>query len=107
MMELRIICALLIAAALATSIPVNANPYYSVNAREHRQTYRIRDGWNDSAMTRWERNDAVKDLGRIECRETRFRSDGYYSPSERARTQRSLNRESNEIWRYKNNNRIR
>lgn len=106
-MRLSLAGALLLLAVLAAAIPVSANPYYSVNTREHRQVNRIRDGWSDSAMTRWERKDAARDLGKIQCRETRFRADGYYSPRERARTQSSLNRESNEIWRYKHNNRVR
>ena len=77
-----------------------------INSREHREQQRINQGIRSGELTRREagRREAGRleaGLARIGVNERFARSDGHISPSERARLERELNRESRSIYRQK------
>lgn len=78
----------------------------SINAREHRQTLRIRDGRQDGDLTRGELNRLRADEAAIRAEERVYRRSGDgLNRVERRDLQRDLNRTSREIYRAKHNNR--
>ncbi len=99
---------LLMSAALVgiMLLPVGASAAqyhrYGVNARERHQQRRIRQGIRSGELTR-------REAGRLESREARIRtreayarrSGGTFTPRERARIQRQLNRENRGIYHQK------
>lgn len=72
-----------------------------INARQHREQQRINQGIRSGELTRREAIRAQAGLARIRINERFARSDGYLSPSERARLERQLNHESRYIYRQK------
>lgn len=78
-----------------------------INKRQVRQQQRIYQGIASGALTPREAGRLEREQAKITCRERRFRSDGIYTPRERARTHRMLNRSSRHIYRGKHNWRAR
>jgi hypothetical protein len=77
-----------------------------VNARQHRQAGRIKDGVQDGSLTRGERNHLRADEAAIRAEERVYRRSGYgLSPRERRDLERDLNQTSREIRRFKHNDR--
>ena len=77
-----------------------------INAREHRQALRIRDGREDHELTRRELNRLRADEASIRAEERVYRRSGDgLSRWERRDLQRDLTRTSREIYRAKHNNR--
>ena len=72
-----------------------------INSREHREQQRINQGIRSGELTRREAGRLEAGLARIGVNERFARSDGHISPSERARLERELNRESRSIYRQK------
>jgi len=77
-----------------------------INAREHRQIQRIKDGRQNDELTRGELNRLRADEAAIRAEERVYRrsGDGLTRP-ERRDLQRDLNRTSREIYRAKHNER--
>jgi hypothetical protein len=78
-----------------------------INKRQVRQQQRIYQGIASGALTPREAGRLEREQAKITCRDRRFRSDGIYTPRERARTHRMLNRSSRHIYRGKHNWRAR
>ena len=77
-----------------------------INARQHRQMRRIRDGRQDGDLTRGELDRLRGDEAAIRAEERVYRRSGDgLNRSERRDLQRDLNRTSREIYRAKHNNR--
>ena len=77
-----------------------------INAREHRQVQRIRDGRQNDELTRGELNRLRADEAAIRAEERVYRQSGDgLNRFERRDLQRDLNRTSREIYRAKHNNR--
>jgi hypothetical protein len=77
-----------------------------INAREHRQAQRIRDGREDNELTRRELDKLRADEAAIRAEERVYRKSGDgLSKSERRDLQRDLNKTSREIRRAKHNDR--
>ena len=77
-----------------------------INAREHRQVLRIRDGREDNELTRRELDKLRADEASIRAEERVYRKSGDgLSRWERRDLQKDLNRTSREIYRAKHNNR--
>lgn len=77
-----------------------------INAREHRQVQRIRDGRQGDELTRGELNRLRADEAAIRAEERVYRHSGDgLNRAERRDLQRDLNRTSREIYRAKHNNR--
>lgn len=77
-----------------------------INAREHRQVQRIRDGRQNDELTRRELNRLRGDEAAIRAEERVYRQSGDgLNRWERRDLQRDLNRTSREIYRAKHNNR--
>lgn len=77
-----------------------------INAREHRQALRIRDGRQDDELTRGELDRLRADEAAIRAEERVYRQSGDgLNRRERRDLQRDLNRTSREIYRAKHNNR--
>ena len=77
-----------------------------INAREHRQVLRIRDGREDHELTRRELDRLRADEASIRAEERVYRRSGDgLSRWERRDLQRDLTRTSREIYRAKHNNR--
>src|SRR5689334_12374968 len=82
--------------------------YRSINARQHEQQQRIREGIRSGELTR-------REARRLEAQEARVRVDeayarrsgGQFTPRERARIQRELNHTSRDIYRQKHDRQIR
>jgi len=109
-MVTRIVFATLFSVGLAapTAFAQPAHPHRpaSVNARQHRQTDRIKDGIHDGSVTRREANRLRADEAAVRAEERVYRRTGDgLSPRERADLQRDLNRTSREINRARHNGR--
>ena len=77
-----------------------------INAREHRQVQRIRDGRQNDELTRGELNRLRADEAAVRAEERVYRHSGDgLNRAERRDLQRDLNRTSREIYRAKHNNR--
>ena len=77
-----------------------------INAREHRQMLRIRDGRQDNELTRGELNRLRADEAAIRAEERVYRRSGDgLNRWERRDLQRDLSRTSREIYRTKHNER--
>ncbi|MBO0727013.1 MAG: hypothetical protein J2P52_15520 [Blastocatellia bacterium] len=89
------------AALLAVIIPA-ACFAQGINERQQNQRQRIRQGVRSGELTRVEAARLRRQEASIRLREARARqSGGQFTPRERARTQRQLNRESRRIYRQK------
>ena len=79
---------------------------HGVNARQHRQVQRIRDGRQDHELTRGELNRLRADEAAIRAEERVYRRSGDgLNRGERRDLQRDLGRTSREIYRAKHNDR--
>ena len=77
-----------------------------INAREHRQVQRIREGRQNDELTRGELDRLRADEAAIRAEERVYRRSGDgLNRRERRDLQRDLNRTSREIYRAKHNNR--
>ena len=77
-----------------------------INAREHRQMLRIRDGRQDDELTRGELNRLRADEAAIRAEQRVYRRSGDgLNRRERRDLQRDLSRTSREIYRAKHNDR--
>jgi hypothetical protein len=77
-----------------------------INAREHRQVQRIKDGRQNDELTRGELDRLRADEAAVRAEERVYRKSGDgLSRPERRDLQRDLNRTSREIYRAKHNNR--
>ena len=73
-----------------------------IEARQRYQAARIERGERSGALTYRESERLERRQARIERQEDRYRaSGGRFTPAERARIQRELNRESRQIYRQK------
>jgi hypothetical protein len=70
-----------------------------VDRRQARQAARIRDGLDAGELSRKELKGLRKDQQRIAHMERRFEADGYYSPKERRKLEKALDRSSRRIQR--------
>jgi hypothetical protein len=78
------------------------NPNNSVNERQQNQRERIRDGVQSGELTGVEAARLRRQDAQIRLNEARARqSGGEFTPQERARIQRQLNRENRRIYRQK------
>jgi len=76
-----------------------------INAREHRQVQRIKDGREDNELTRGELDRLRADEAAVRAEERVYRKSGDgLSRMERRDLQHDLNRTSREIYRAKHNN---
>ena len=74
----------------------------SINAREHNQAQRIRQGMQSGELTARETGRLAAEQVRIHRQEERFRESGEgFSVRERERLQRELNESSRQIYRQK------
>jgi hypothetical protein len=89
------------AALLAVIIPA-AGLAQGVNERQRNQRERIQQGVRSGELTRVEAARLRRQEAQIRLNEARARrSGGQFTPRERARIQRQLNRESRRIYRQK------
>lgn len=94
------------AIASAEDAAVRKHHPRSVNARQHRQAARIRDGVKDGEITKGERNKLRADEAAIRAEERVYRRSGDgLSRRERRDLERDLNKTSREIYRAKHNDR--
>lgn len=78
-----------------------------INAREHRQTERIKDGVKDKELTRAELDKLRADEAAIRAEERVYRKSGDgLSRAEKKDLEKDLNKTSKEIYRAKHNNRV-
>jgi hypothetical protein len=76
--------------------------YQGVNARQHEQQQRIREGIRSGELTRREARRLEAEEWRIRRNEALARrSGGQFTPRERYRIERQLNRSSRDIYRQK------
>ena len=112
MLARRIVAA---AFGLALAVPVCAlaqnrtqasnQRHRGINAREHRQVQRIKDGREDNELTRGELDWLRADEAAVRAEERVYRKSGDgLSRMERRDLQHDLNRTSREIYRAKHNN---
>jgi hypothetical protein len=95
-------------APVAFAQPAHPHRPASVNARQERQTDRIKDGIHDGGVTRGEANRLRADEAAVRAEERAYRRSGDgLTPRERADLQRDLNQTSREIYRAKHNGRTR
>jgi hypothetical protein len=106
-MSLRqLVAAVIGCAVLATTAYAEPAKHRSVNAREHRQAQRIRNGKQNDQLTRGELNRLRADEAAIRAEERVYRKSGDgLSPRERRDLERDLNKTSREIDRAKHNDR--
>jgi len=98
----------LCAAATPASAQTPAARPHSINAREHRQQARIKDGVEDRQLTKGELDKLRADETALRAEEAYFRhSGGKLNEAERKDLQRDLDRLSQEIYRLKHNGRGR
>jgi len=92
--------------AVASPAADQARNRHGVNARQHRQTARIRDGVRDDSLTRGEVNRLRGDEAAIRAEERVYRRSGDgLSRREFRDLQRDLSGTSREIYRFKHNDR--
>jgi hypothetical protein len=88
------------AAALTVAGPIFAGTP-GLNAREHNQAQRIRQGVASGELTRPETRRLVRGEARLHRHEALAKSDGVVTARERARLQHEANVESRRIYRQK------
>jgi hypothetical protein len=76
-----------------------------VDRRQDRQWSRIQNGIDSGELSRREARRLIKQQHRIDRLEDRFERDGYYSPREKRKMERVLDRASRKIKRAKHNDR--
>ena len=102
-----VITGLLVATASAFAEAPNHRPT-RINAREHRQALRIREGVKDGEITRGELDRLRADEAAIRAEERVYRRSGNgLNRAERRDLEQDLNRTSREIYRAKHNQRTR
>jgi hypothetical protein len=90
-------------AAAAQAAPATRHAH-GINAREHRQMQRIRQGNRRGELTAAEKDRLAADEAAIRAEERVYRRSGDgLNPGERRDLQRDLNRTSREIYRAKHN----
>ena len=95
----------LVAPASYAQQPARHRPR-GINAREHRQMERIKDGKEDGQLTKGELDKLKADEAAIRAEERVFRkSGGGLSKVERKDLEKDLNQTSREIYRLKHNQR--
>jgi hypothetical protein len=112
-MRTRIILATLLGLGLFTPAamaqaptPDPAQKPAPINARQHRQAARIRDGVKEGELTKGELDKLRADEAAVRAEERVYRkSGGPLAPAERRDLQRDLNKTSREIHRAKHNGR--
>jgi hypothetical protein len=107
--RLRTIASIALGSVLAAPAVTGAEPARrpgNINAREHRQSARIRDGVRDGTTDRRELDRLRGDEAAIRAEERVYRrSGGGLNHVERRDLERDLNRTSREIYRAKHNGR--
>lgn len=106
----KLVAATLIVGAMFLSTAVEARVPQrtpSVDRREGRQRWRIKEGVNKGSLTKHETNQIVNQQKRIRAHERRAKADGTVTARERASLQRQEVRASRNIYRKKHNNRTR
>jgi hypothetical protein len=78
-----------------------------VDAREHRQTARIRQGVRSGELTRGETRRLAAEQGKIRADEKAAKADGHVTPAERRHLTREQNRANRHIAGAKHNARHR
>jgi hypothetical protein len=87
-----------------TTTPDPNHPRMGVNAREHRQARRIKDGKQDNELTKGEMDKLKADEAALRAEEKVYRqTGGGLNKRERKDLQRDLNKTSREIHRAKHN----
>jgi hypothetical protein len=76
-----------------------------IDRRQDRQWSRIQNGIDSGELSRREARRLIKQQNRIDRLEDRFERDGYYSPREKRKMERVLDRASRKIKRAKHNDR--
>ena len=77
-----------------------------INAREHRQTQRIKDGKEDGQLTKGELDKLKADEAAVRAKERVYRQSGDgLNHAERKDLEKDLNKTSREIYRDKHNQR--
>jgi hypothetical protein len=79
----------------------------TVNQRQRNQQQRIDQGIRSGELTRHEVKRLEREQTHIRHDEARAKSDGVFTPKERARIQREQNRASADIYRQKHDNQDR
>jgi hypothetical protein len=93
--------------ALAAGAPGGKGKPMGINAREHRQTERIKDGVKNDELTQGERDKLRGDEAAIRAEERVFRNSGDgLNNTEKKDLEKDLNKTSREIYRDKHNNRV-
>ena len=78
-----------------------------INAREHRQTERIKNGVKDKELTKGELDKLRADEAAIRAEERVYRKSGDgLNKAEKKDLEKDLNKTSKEIYRAKHNNRV-
>src|SRR2546426_586966 len=75
-----------------------------INQRQRRQQRRIYQGAKSGQLTGNEFGKLEKEEARIERNETKAKSDGNFTPKERTRINRELNKASRDIYKEKHDN---
>ena len=123
MKNLSSVLAIILAGLLGTTTAVQARGYnygggYDRGTPQHRfenrvdrrqtnQWRRINDGIENGELSRREAKRLFRNQKRLARMERRFERDGYYSPRERRKMERALDRASHRIKRAKNNDHYR
>jgi len=98
------VIALSLAATAAWAAP--AHRPRGINAREHRQTQRIKDGKEDGQLTKGELDKLKADEAAVRAKERVYRRSGDgLNQAERKDLEKDLNKTSREIYRDKHNRR--
>ena len=79
----------------------------AINAREHNQKLRIRQGVKSGELTRKELARLEAEEARIRRHERRAKSDGKLTPEERARLEKELSKASHDIYEQKHDDQDR
>lgn len=95
---LKLLIPMAIAALFVHQLAQAQEPGAGVNARQHNQMDRIRDGAASGDLTRGETRRLAGEQREIRREESAFRSDGVLTGRERADLHRDLDRSSNHIW---------
>jgi hypothetical protein len=95
---LKLLIPMAIAALFVHQLAQAQEPGAGVNARQHNQMDRIRDGAASGELTRGETGRLVGEQRAIRREESAYRSDGVLTGRERADLHRDLDRSSNHIW---------
>lgn len=104
-LELALIGVAAAALGLGTGSAQAATP--ETHRREVMQRRRIEQGVRSGHLTRWEAMRLSRGEFRIHRMDRRFSRDGHFTRRERMRMNRTLDRQSDRIWRLKHNRRNR